>query len=167
MPTRPILLLGSPTLWTPSAPVEDVTDRATQETIADLAATLAAFRARSGFGRGIAAPQLGVLSRVIFLHVGRPIALVNPVVTWTSDDDFELWDDCFSFPELLVRVRRKTAVRVRYLDEHGASRELAADDRALAELLQHELDHLDGVLATDRAIHPRAFALRAAVRAPA
>jgi peptide deformylase len=74
----------------------------------------------------------------------------------------ELWDDCFSFPDLLVRVRRAAEVKIAYQDEHGADRELHAKHQ-LAELLQHELDHLDGVLATDRAIDARSLAMRSEV----
>jgi peptide deformylase len=74
----------------------------------------------------------------------------------------ELWDDCFSFPDLMVRLRRSVEVTVRYQDEHGATHLLTALND-LSELLQHELDHLDGVLATDRALDARSFALRSEI----
>src|SRR6266702_5111664 len=102
MPVQPILLLGNPLLWTPAAPAEPGT-RDTRELIADLAATLADFRERKGFGRAIAAPQLGRLMRVVFMNVGEPRPLLNPRITARSTDEMELWDDCFSFPELMVR----------------------------------------------------------------
>ena len=161
MPARPILLLGHPLLWTPSAPA-DPKDRATRELIADLGATLAEFREKKGFGRAIAAPQIGQLVRVVFMNVGEPRPLLNPRIVSRSTDEMELWDDCFSFPDLMVRVRRAVEVTVAYEDEHGAAKELVARTH-LAELLQHEIDHLDGILATDRAVDPRALAMRSEV----
>jgi peptide deformylase len=161
MPVRPILLLGHPLLWSPSLPA-DPQARETRELIADLGATLADFREKRSFGRAIAAPQIGKLLRIVFLNVGEPQPLLNPRITYRSAEEMELWDDCFSFPDLMVRVRRAVEVRVEYEDEHGAARELVAKNQ-LAELLQHEVDHLDGILATDRAIDARALAMRSEV----
>ncbi|HEV8630246.1 MAG TPA: peptide deformylase [Thermoanaerobaculia bacterium] len=127
---------------------------------ARLQATLAAFRAAHGFGRAIAAPQIGLLRRLVAMDLGAagypdagrgPLLLVDPELTWRSDETFTLWDDCMSFPWLLVRVRRHTSVSLRFRDAGGAERRWERVPRALAELLQHELDHLDGVLALDRA----------------
>jgi peptide deformylase len=162
MPAKSILELGNPLLWEKSSPVADPRSDETRLIVRDLSDTLAAFRRERGFGRGIAAPQIGVLQRVIFIRMpdGFCGPLVNPKIVGASDRHMELWDDCFSFPDLMVRVRRSEEIRVRYQDESGAEHELeAAGD--LSELLQHEIDHLDGILATDRAIHPRAFATRA------
>ena len=162
MAVREILLLGNPRLWEPAEPVLDVRAREIQEAIADLGATLADFRARRGFGRAIAAPQIGVSRRIVFVNLGQPLPLINPAVVGTGGGEMELWDDCFSFPDLMVRVRRQVQVTVRYQDEEGATHLLtAAND--LSELLQHEIDHLDGILATDRAIDARSFALRSEV----
>ena len=66
-----------------------------------------------------------------------------------SEEKAGKWDDCFSFPHLMVYLERSRKVTMLYLDEHGAWQELDAED-AFAELLQHELDHLDGVLSIDR-----------------
>ena len=148
-------------LWTPAAPA-DPASRDIKELCDDLGATLAEFREKKGFGRAIAAPQIGKLVRVVFLGVGEPRPLLNPRIVWQSTEQMELWDDCFSFPDLMVRVRRAAWVKVAYQDEHGAERELDAKNQ-LAELLQHEIDHLDGVLATDRAIDGRSFAMRSEV----
>lgn len=161
MAVRDILLLGNPLLWQPCAPVTPATPEV-NETLHELAATLADFREKRGFGRAIAAPQIGKLHRVIFMNVGEPRALLNPTITWKSEEEMELWDDCFSFPDLLVRVRRSVEVKVRYFDERGAERELSAKNQ-LAELLQHEIDHVDGILATDRALDARSFAMRSEV----
>jgi peptide deformylase len=133
-----------------------------QETLAELRATLAAFREKRGFGRAIAAPQVGKLERIVFVNGGEPRALLNPTITWKSPEEMDLWDDCFSFPDLLIRVRRSVEVKVSFQDEGGEPRELVARNQ-LAELLQHEIDHLDGILATDRALDARSFAMRSEV----
>ena len=91
---------------------------------------------------------------------GFTSALVNPEIVWASPARMELWDDCFSFPDLMVRVSRAVSVRVEYLDERGTKRAVSAEGD-LSELLQHEIDHLDGVLAVERATGPQAFATRA------
>ena len=143
--------------------VDDPSSHDTESVIRDLSDTLAAFRDAAGFGRGIAAPQIGVLKRVIFIRMqpaGFSGALINPHVTWTSNDQIELWDDCFSFPDLVVRVRRAVSVRVEYVDDRGAPGSIQAQGD-LSELLQHEIDHLDGILAVQRAVSPTAFSTRA------
>jgi peptide deformylase len=163
MAGREILQLGNPLLWQKSAPVVEVAAAETQAIINDLSDTLAGFRHRTGFGRGIAAPQIGALQRLIFVRMqptGFAGALVNPVIVWSSPERMELWDDCFSFPDLMVRVSRAASVRVAYQDQRGTSRTLAAEGD-LSELLQHEIDHLDGILAVDRAVAPHALMTRA------
>jgi peptide deformylase len=159
MPVREILLLGNEQLWQRSEPVTRVESRETQEIIRDLAETLGEFRARKGFGRAIAAPQIGVSRRIIFVNTGEPMPMINPVITHTSDELMELWDDCFSFPDLMVRVRRHYEISVTYRDGLGRLQMLNASG-SLSELLQHEIDHLDGILAVDRAIDGRSLALR-------
>jgi peptide deformylase len=163
MPAHEILQLGNPELWRPSAPVADVQARQTQELIADLAATLDEFRAQHGYGRGIAAPQIGVHRRVVFMQIGDAMPIINPRIVRASQEKVELWDDCFSFPGLMVRVRRHAEVEVAYLDDRGEARTIQAQGE-LSELLQHEIDHLDGILATDRAIDSRSLALRSVVK---
>jgi peptide deformylase len=163
MAGRDILQLGNPLLWQPSAQVNDIASDAAQTLIRDLSDTLSDFRERTGFGRGIAAPQIGALRRIIFIRmqpVGFTAALVNPSIAWSSPERMELWDDCFSFPDLMVRVSRAVRVRVDYQDERGARQSVEAEGD-LSELLQHEIDHLDGILAVDRAIAPHALMTRA------
>lgn len=156
---REILQLGNPLLWQPSSAVTDPRSSETAAIIADLASTLADFRSRFKFGRAIAAPQIGVHRRVLVVNLGEREPLINPEIVSTSDEMMELWDDCFSFPDLMVRVRRHREVSVRYTDCIGVERYLDAVGD-LSELLQHEIDHLDGVLAVDRAIDAHSFALR-------
>lgn len=162
MPARDILLLGNPQLWQPSEAVVDIQSSATQTLIHDLSETLASFRATNGFGRAIAAPQIGAQQRVIYTNVRGGMALINPVITVASQELFELWDDCFSLPNLMVRVQRHVAITVAYTDEHGTPQQLELQ-HDLSELLQHEIDHLDGILATDRALDGRSLAMRSEV----
>lgn len=143
-----VLLLGDPRLRTRSAEVDSFDPRA----FAELAETLEAFRRQHGFGRAISAPQIGIAQRFIALNLGRgTFFIVNPVVTWRSDETFTMWDDCMSFPDLLVKLERAKSLSLRYVDEQGNAKEWPELDVASAELLQHELDHLDGILAVDRA----------------
>ena len=157
----PVLELGHPLLRRVCDPVGDaLADPALRGRAASLQATLAAFRERHGFGRAIAAPQVGLPLRLVAMDLGGsaypdggsgPLLLVDPEVTWRSAETFTLWDDCMSFPWLLVRVRRHRSLSVRFRDGDGRERRWERVGPALAELLQHELDHLDGVLALDRA----------------
>jgi peptide deformylase len=162
MPTRDILQLGNPLLFKESVRVGDVHSTEIKGIVRDLSDTLAAFRDTTGYGRGIAAPQIGILKRVIFIRmqpVGFASPLINPEIVWASDSRFELWDDCFSFPDLMVRVSRNAQIRVDYQDDRGLKETIEAEGD-LSELLQHEIDHLDGILAVQRAISPQAFATR-------
>jgi peptide deformylase len=97
--------------------------------------------------------------RIIYLEVDEPMWLINPEVLDIGTDDFEVWDDCFSIPGLLVKVERAYRVNVQYQDLDGKTHSLAAEGD-LAELLQHEIDHLDGVLMVDRPTGLDPFCLR-------
>ncbi len=147
-----VLQLGDPRLRTIAAPVRSVRDRAFAEELDRLTRTLLEFRATRGFGRAISAPQIGIAKRFIVIELGDgPFLLANPEITWRSEKTFAMWDDCMSFPSLLVRVLRHESISLRYVNESGEPREWNRIARAEAELMQHEIDHLDGVLAIDRA----------------
>jgi peptide deformylase len=155
-----ILQLGNPILWQKSSPITDIKASQTKVLIKDLKDTLANFRNVKGFGRAIAAPQIGILKQMIFVNTSEFAGpLINPVITWASDEKFELWDDCFSFPDLMVRVSRSIKIKVDYQDKENIKNTLIVE-KDLAELLQHEIDHLNGVLALDRAISAKAFSTR-------
>jgi peptide deformylase len=163
MAKQDILQLGNPLLLEKSSRIEDFNASQTQSLIRDLSDTLASFREATGYGRGIAAPQIGVLKRAIFIRMqpaGFCSALLNPEIVWSGNQKMELWDDCFSFPDLMVRVERSVQIKVAYTDERGARQTIGAEGD-LSELLQHEIDHLDGILAVERAVSPKAFATRA------
>ena len=147
-----VLLLGDPRLRRVSEAVPSITE---PDYIADkhrLQTTLEEFRARHGFGRAISAPQIGVPLRFIALHLDRAFVIVNPLITWKSEETFTMWDDCMSFPWLMVRLRRHRSVSLQYVDEDGRTREWRQLEQSGSELLQHEIDHLDGILAIDRAL---------------
>jgi peptide deformylase len=158
MPVRGIIQLGDPLLRAVSAPVR--TPEQAAAIFDDLRDTLHEFRRTHGFGRGIGAVQIGEPKRLIYIEAeGRAWSLRNPAYEYRSEERRRLWDDCFCFPDLLVWLERSTTVRIRYEDETGAEQRLMASG-ALSELLQHEMDHLDGVLAVDHAIGPNGLATR-------
>ena len=149
MAVRRILQLGDPLLRSVSLPVAPAD---AGPVLRDLEDTLAEFRRTHGFGRAMSAIQIGAALRVIFMKVdGVRYELINPEITWRSPEMFELWDDCFSFPNLMVRLQRHCGIRLRHEKYDGSRVEFEANG-ALAELIQHEMDHLDGVLAVDRAL---------------
>jgi len=164
--TDAILPLGDPRLRELAEPVADPRDPVFLAESARLQAVLEAFRREHGFGRGVAAPQIGIPKRFIALNLGQGArTLVNPELTWRSPETFTLWDDCMCFPWLLVRVRRHRSVSLSFLDEEGERREWERLGQAESELVQHELDHLDGILATDRAEGPEGIISREAFQA--
>jgi len=118
--------------------------------------TVVDFREKYGRGRAIAAPQIGVLKRIICLNIDRPIVMINPVVSERSNEMFELWDDCMSFPNLFVKVIRHKRLTLSFYDENWEKQTWNLEDD-MAELIQHEYDHLDGMLATQRAIDEKSF----------
>ena len=158
MPARRILQLGDPILRMVSTPVRDPEEAS--PVLGDLRDTLREFQRTHGFGRGISAVQIGEPKRLIYLEIaGGSYSLINPALEWMSDGKFAMWDDCFSFPNLMVWLERSRSVRLRYTDESGAERRLEAEG-ALSELLQHEIDHLDCILAVDRAMDKESFCTR-------
>ncbi len=145
-----IVLLGDPRLYEVCEAVRQDEVPALQETVNDMANVILEFRAKYGAGRAIAAPQIGVMKRLVVMNIDRPIAFFNPELYDLSDEMIEMWDDCMSFPDLHVWLKRHRYCKMRFRDENWEEQvwELSDD---LSELLQHECDHLDGVLATMRA----------------
>ena len=148
MAILPIIWAPDPRLKTISTPVETVDDgvRALME---DMLATM-----YDEPGIGLSAIQIGVPKRVVVVDVARegeeprPMRFVNPEIVWESDTVVGWEEGCLSLPDHYAEVERPEAVRMRYLDEHGAPGELEADG-ILSRCLQHELDHLDGILFVD------------------
>ncbi|WP_081052684.1 aminotransferase class IV [Burkholderia cepacia] len=160
MNTR-ILPVGTASLRDVARPVGDVTDPAVREAAGALRAALRAFRDEHGFGRAVAAPQIGVGQRMIALALdGWPDVIVNPEIVWHSDARMTLWDDCMCFPDLFVRVERHASVSVQYTTLDGELHRRDALSPDVSELMQHEIDHLDGKLSFDRAAGPNAVVHR-------
>lgn len=148
-----VLQLGDPRLRWPSKEVEDARSADVRVLTAQLFEALATLRTTHGFGRALAAPQVGRRLRVIAYDLGEgPRVMINPKISVRSEETFTLWDDCFSFPDLLVRVRRARSITLDFLDASGRPQTWRDLDEARSELFQHELDHLDGVLAIDRLV---------------
>jgi len=164
--TEPVLILGDPRLRGVCAPVSDFGSAEFAAELDRLKTALHEFRAERGFGRGIAAPQIGIAKRIVALNLGRgTFAVVNPTIIRRSAGTFTLWDDCMSFPDLLCRVERHSSISLSYQDESGAERTWENLSPAESELLQHELDHLDGILAVDRALGPNGLVYRSVYEA--
>ena len=148
MALLPILTAPDPRLKKKAKPVERIDD-GVRQLLADMLETMYAAP-----GIGLAAPQVGVGLRAIVLDVARegepkaPMKLVNPEIVWASEDDATYEEGCLSVPEHYAEVVRPRAVKVRYRDETGAERAIEAEG-LLATCLQHEIDHLDGILFID------------------
>ncbi len=155
---RKVLILGDPLLRTRSAEVKNLGEPALEQEIRDIKETLEDFRIKNGFGRGIAAIQMGIPKRIIGLNLGGgPFVLINPQITFRSAEERAVWDDCMSFPDLVVKVGRSIGLSLVYQNEEGARVEWNNLSFAESELLQHEMDHLDGILALDRALDDRSI----------
>ena len=143
-----IIVAPDPCLKKKAAAVESV-DKATAKLMADMLDTM-----YEAPGVGLAAPQVGVLKRIIVVdparedEAPRPLKMANPEILWSSDEIKEYEEGCLSLPEEYDLVQRPDRIKVRYLDEKGRSQELEADG-ILAVVIQHEMDHLDGVLFVD------------------
>ena len=157
---KPILQLGDPVLRKESLLVQKF-DWDLKCLVDDLSDTLEDARKRHSYGRGIASPQIGELKRVVLVDApGFKSPLVNPEVVWASNELFEVWDSCFSFNvEFFVSAERHCRIGVEYFGIDGKKGVLAAEGE-LSELLQHEIDHLDGILATDRMRNRKAIMMR-------
>jgi peptide deformylase len=156
-----ILQIGDPRLRERASAVADVADPAVRADGARVHGALMSYRERWGYGRGTAATQLGIPRRIIALHMPDwPELVYNPEFTWKSPETFTLWENCMSFPFMLVRTRRHRSVSLRYLDAAGDEHLREGVEMEIAELMQHEMDHLDGTLGVDRAIDGDAIVAR-------
>ena len=143
-----VIIAPDPRLKVKSDPVERV-DAALRKLMDDMLETM-----YDAPGLGLSAIQVGVPKRVIVVDGARadeeraPHRLVNPELLWTSGETVVIDEGCLSFPDLYAEVERPAAITVRYRDEHNEDRELDADG-LLARCIQHEMDHLEGVLFID------------------
>lgn len=150
MAVREIILAGNPVLRQKAKPIDPPT---AVQLVSDLRDTLADFRSKHGLGRGIAAPQIGVLHRAIYVSMeGFEGEMLNPEIVWKSSETLVTWDGCFSFKAaFFAKVERPKEIEVEYFDLKGQRHTLNAD-LDLSELLQHEIEHLDGILFIDKIV---------------
>lgn len=159
MAIKEILQLGNPKLYQVCEEIIEDELISLQPLITDLHDTLIDFRNKHNAGRAIAAPQIGVMKRLIYMHIGAPVVFINPQLVNKSQELIEVWDDCLCFPDLLVKVSRHKKCRIEYLDQNWKKSDLFLAG-GMSELLQHEYDHLDGILAVSHSIDDKSFALR-------
>ncbi len=150
MAIRDILILPDPALRKVAKPLADIDD-GVRALMDDMLETMYAAP-----GIGLAAPQIGIDKRLIVLDVSKteeedekePMVFVNPDIVWTSDETALYEEGCLSIPDYYEEVERPAACRVRYLDRGGDEREIDCES-LLATCIQHEIDHLNGVLFID------------------
>jgi peptide deformylase len=148
MALRPILILPDKRLRKVSEPVKKI-DAAIRKLVEDMFETM-----YEAPGIGLAAVQIGVTKRVVTMDLAKkeepknPLVFVNPEIVWSSDETATYEEGCLSIPETYNDVERPAQVKVRYLDLEGGPREIEANG-LLATCLQHEVDHLNGILFID------------------
>lgn len=148
MSLLPIVIAPDRRLKTPCKPVEQLDD-SVRTLLQNMLETM-----YDAPGIGLAAPQVGSNQRLIVVDCARegqepqPYCMVNPEITWTSDELVLMNEGCLSLPEIFVDIERPDKVRVAYRDENGDAHEIDADG-LFARCIQHEIDHLDGILHVD------------------
>lgn len=149
MAIKDIFLLGNPELRK-IAEEEIEFKHEVEEISKDLKDTLHNIQKTKNQGRGIAAPQIGYNKRIIYIDtLERKLLLINPEIISKSSETFYVWDTCFSFElAFYVKVKRFKTIQVKYQNQ---KREIIIEkfSDSLSELIQHEIDHLDGILAID------------------
>lgn len=144
MTVQPIRLLGDPVLRTPADPVVDF-DRELRQLVADLFDTM-----QKENGAGLAAPQLGVGLRVFAFHTDDVAGhMINPVLDFLDEEEQDGPEGCLSIPGVYLDTKRRMNVVAKGYDEHGDPIQLVGAG-LLARCVQHETDHLDGVIFLDR-----------------
>ena len=148
MALLPIIVAPDPRLKVKAKPVGEVTDRI-RKLLADMVETM-----HAAPGIGLAAPQVGEALRMLVIDIAKdgepstPMKIINPEITWASAEVVPWEEGCLSLPDQFAEVERPKEVKVRYLDETGKKQEVHATG-LLATCIQHEMDHLDGVLFVD------------------
>ncbi|MFZ0452473.1 MAG: peptide deformylase [Ignavibacteriaceae bacterium] len=159
MAVKEILLLGNPKLYESCIPVKKDEIKEIRKVVKDLHDTLIDFREKYNTGRAIAAPQIGIMKKLIYMHIKSPVVFINPVLDDFSRETIQLWDDCMSFPDILVKVKRFKNCRITFRDLKWKKHSMMLEED-LSELLQHEVDHLNGILAIQRANDSKSIILK-------
>ncbi|MFX0117427.1 MAG: peptide deformylase [Candidatus Hodarchaeota archaeon] len=161
MVVREVFMIGNPTLREKSGKIMDFKDQELLIIIQDLKDTLKHLQQTKRIGRALAAPQIGYLRRIIYYGLPEePFVMVNPRILWRGKEKFRIWDSCFSFNvAFFVEIERYKSIQVEYQDEVGEKIIKTFSD-SLSELIQHEIDHLEGILASDHLTDVKKIILR-------
>lgn len=161
MAIKGILQVGNDLLHEKSAPIKPASAESS-ELLRDLRDTLEDFMARKGLGRGISSPQIGVLKQAVYIiENGEHMSFLNPKVVGRSKEKIMVWDSCFCYDvEIFVLIERSRDVELEYHTPDG-ERKRETFSGPLSELLQHETDHLDGVLSYEHLKDPKRIMGRA------
>lgn len=149
MAIKEVLMLGHSNLRKESSDI-NIFDEDLKGNLQNLKDTLTHLQNTKKIGRAIAAPQIGLMRKLIYFKLpNRAFCMVNPKIIWQSKDMINVWDSCFSFDvAFFIEILRYKTIQVEYQDENG---NVVFEDftEDLSELVQHEIDHLHGILATD------------------
>ena len=160
MVVKEVLMIGNPALREPSADIA-FDDPGLQYILPDLKDTLTHLQETKRIGRALAAPQIGYVKKAIYFQIpDNAFYILNPDILEHSDEMIDVWDSCYSFDvAFFVKIPRHNRIKVRFLTPDGEEKveEYIGD---MAELVQHEVDHLFGVLATDHLKDPKNVILR-------
>ncbi|WDV44408.1 peptide deformylase [Clostridiaceae bacterium M8S5] len=156
---KDVLILGNNKLYERSEEIDTHNLDSIKDIISDLHDTLMEYRRIHNAGRAIAAPQIGEMKKLIYMHIDKPVVMINPILTFEDDEMIEVLDDCMSLPNLYVKVMRHKRCRLEYTDMNNVKQVLHLEGD-LSELIQHEYDHLEGILATMRAIDNKSFVMK-------
>ena len=160
MSIKDVLLLGNPKLREKSLEVKKFNEEF-ENNLETLSDTLYYLQEEKQIGRAIAAPQIGWMNNVIFYNLPeRAFFMINPKILWKSEILINVWDSCFSFDvAFFVEIERHKEVKIQYLDNEG-NKKIEEFNDDLSELVQHEIDHLNGILATDHLKDPSKIIMR-------
>ena len=154
-----ILQLGDPLLYRKCTPVKFEEINQLMPTAFAMADLVKKFKTKYGAGRAISAPQVGLLKQLIVMNIDQPIFIFNPKLENLIHEMIDIWDDCMSFPMLFVKLRRHKTCTLHFKDKNWKNCSWYLEND-LSELIQHECDHLEGIIATQRAIDNRSFKSR-------
>ena len=160
MAVKKVLMIGDPKLREGATEIgEDAHEL--KGIVKDLKGTLQKLQKKHGMGRALAAPQIGHMRRVILFKLPEEeIIMVDPRIIWRSEDMTRVWDSCFSFDlAFFVHILRHEKIKVEFRDQDGNDKKMKLEGD-LSELVQHEIDHLDGILATDHLLCNKDIILR-------
>ena len=151
MSLLPIIIVPDPVLKETAKPIETITE-AVKKQAQDMLDTM-----YDAPGVGLAANQVGMLNRMFVMDTKykkapesrKPIVMINPEIVWRSDELSIMEEGCLSIPQQYAEVERPKIVRVRYIDLTGQFQEVESDDELMSHCIQHELDHLNGILFID------------------